>query len=355
MLYFPLYAVLKPLLEKLFLHGLTPRVVPTIQIDAEVPQEGKSLMVISTLVEKPEKTAAFEKKMEDLLYCTPKGVDFMVLCDFKEADQPQEAQDKYMASANLKAICRLNARYPGRFFMLIRKRTFCPTQEKYSGWERKRGALTQLIRLMNGDEVPVYALEGVKMPCASTVISSRGFGHPPAYGFTQKLIGAAIHPLNRPVIDMQKNMVTSGYGIIAPRIATSLESARKTWFSRIMPGCGGTSAYDSACGELYQDVFGEGIFAGKGIIDVQAFYKLLDHAFDEGKILSHDILESAFLLLCVFVRLRNGRQLPLQSHRLVQTPSPLDARGCAKPALFGRNHPLKPNRAGKPASVFVPL
>lgn len=99
---------------------------------------------------------------------------------------------------------------------------------------------------------------------------------------------------------MQKNMVTNGYGIIAPRIATSLESARKTWFSRIMAGCGGTSAYDSACGELYQDVFGEGIFAGKGIIDVQAFYKLLDHAFDEGKILSHDILESAFLR-CAFL------------------------------------------------------
>lgn len=110
-----------------------------------------------------------------------------------------------------------------------------------------------------------------------------------------QLVAAAMHPLNRPVVDEKKGIVTQGYGILVPRVETELFSAGATGFSRVMADAGGLVAYDTAAAERYQDFFGRSIFSGKGLIDVDVFYRVLLGVFEPESVLSHDILEGGFL------------------------------------------------------------
>src|SRR4029079_10952216 len=110
----------------------------------------------------------------------------------------------------------------------------------------------------------------------------------------RKLIGAAIHPLNRPTIDERVNRVTYGYGILQPRVSISLESASRSRFVRIFSGNTGIDPYTTAVSDVYQDLFGEGSCTGKGLYDVDAFQTTLEQRAPENTLLSHDLFESLF-------------------------------------------------------------
>ena len=110
-----------------------------------------------------------------------------------------------------------------------------------------------------------------------------------------ELIGAMAHILNKPVVDEEKNIVTEGHGIIQPRIGINLEVTYKTEFTQIFAGSGGVDSYTNAISDLYQDNFGEGIFTGKGIYDLEVFSKVLKNAIPENTVLSHDLLEGCYL------------------------------------------------------------
>ena len=103
------------------------------------------------------------------------------------------------------------------------------------------------------------------------------------------------HPLNRPELSEDKTIVTDGFGLLQPRIGVSLESANKSFFSRIFAGQGGIDPYSGAVSDVYQDLFGEGIFTGKGIYDVDAFLAVLGDTIPENRVLSHDLLEGSYL------------------------------------------------------------
>ena len=110
-----------------------------------------------------------------------------------------------------------------------------------------------------------------------------------------ELVGAMSHILNKPQIDKQKNIVIDGYGIMQPRVGVNLDISYKTMFTKIFAGSGGTDFYTNAISDLYQDNFGEGIFTGKGIYDLDVYTKVLENQIPENTVLSHDLLEGCYL------------------------------------------------------------
>uniref|UniRef100_S0DDI5 Bifunctional glycosyltransferase family 84 / glycoside hydrolase family 94 protein n=1 Tax=termite gut metagenome TaxID=433724 RepID=S0DDI5_9ZZZZ len=182
----------------------------------------------------------------------------------------------------------------------MRARTYNKTQNKYSGWERKRGAITEFIRFLKKERTSVHTFIGDQsvLPKIKFIIALDADTNL-LYESAQTLVSVAMHPLNRPVINSD-GVVTAGYGILCPKISTDLQSAKATSFSRVMSGCGGVTAYETRDKDYYQDLFGESIFAGKGLIHIDSFYNCLSDRFPDNQVLSHDILEGAYLR-CGFV------------------------------------------------------
>lgn len=297
LLYLPLWEIVRPLTEQFALAGVPASVVPRIALERDLPQGAETLVTVSVLMPRPEDAPKLERHLEEL-YCTNggAGVGFMVLADFKEDKSAANPKDKAMLSAVQNVIVRLNARFGGCFYLLVRKRSYNRPDKRFGGWERKRGAITQLVRFIKGQSIPVKLFCGSMETLRRTrYLLALDADTGMLLGTVGQLVGCAVHPLNRPEISAETHSVTQGYGVFAPRVSVSLESAQKTGFARVMAGCGGVTAYGGPCPNLYQDLFGAAIFSGKGLIDVNAFYEVLDRRFDEGMILSHDILEGEYL------------------------------------------------------------
>lgn len=194
------------------------------------------------------------------------------------------------------AVEQLNKAYGGGFYLFFRVPVFHAPDQRYMGWERKRGALVELVRLLRGKRTGLRTeagdstwLRGVRYVVtldADTALS---------VGSAKELAGAMLHPLNRPVIDRRRGVVVSGYGLLQPRVAVDLESANRSHFSRIFAGQGGVDPYGSAASDVYHDLFGEGTYTGKGIFDVDAFLACLDRRLPQNSVLSHDLLEGSYL------------------------------------------------------------
>ncbi len=297
LLYLPLWEIVRPLIEQFSLRGVPITVIPRIALERDLPSGAYTLVTVSTLMPRPEDATALEKHLENL-YITNggAGVGFMVLADFKEDKAAANPKDKAMLAAAQGVITRLNARFGDCFFLLVRKRSYSKSSKKFGGWERKRGAITQLVRFIAGQSIPLLLFCGNMETLRRTrYILALDADTGLLLGSVSQLVGAAIHPLNRAEVSKETGTVTRGYGVFVPRISVSLESAYKTGFSKVMAGSGGITAYGAACPSLYQDLFGSGVFSGKGLIDVRAFYEVMDQRFDEGIILSHDILEGEYL------------------------------------------------------------
>ena len=314
--YLPFWEIVKNLNEYFILKIGKTECLPKLDIKNEVPEEGKTLVVVSTMLPKADQAKHLKTRLENLYFSNGAGnVNFCVLADFGQNKYPQAANDKSQIDASVRVISLLNQKYDNRFFLIVRKRTFSKTQNSYIGWERKRGAITELIRLIknqeqkepchscfethesqNNFESSILICEGDKTKLKGTkYIVALDSDTELLMDSTQKLVATALHPLNKPVVDQNKKIVTSGHAIFTPKIGTDLASAKNTFFSRIMAGCGGITMYDVAAKDLYQNLFGESIFAGKGLIDVNVFFELLDNKFPKETILSHDILEGIFL------------------------------------------------------------
>ena len=205
--------------------------------------------------------------------------------------------------AAIEGIDRLNVKYGpasdgARFFLLHRRRVWNEGQGKWIGWERKRGKLHELNRLLRGATDTTFLAVGGELPPVPKgvryVITLDTDTRLPI-GAAKRLIGKMAHPLNRPKFDLVSRRVVEGYGVLQPRVTPSLPTARDgSVFQRVFSSPTGIDPYAAAVSDVYQDLFEEGSYSGKGIYDVDAFEAALAGRIAESSVLSHDLLEGIF-------------------------------------------------------------
>jgi hypothetical protein len=165
------------------------------------------------------------------------------------------------------------------------------------GWERKRGAIVEFNRLLRGSsdtDFHVVTGELSSLPPIKYIITLDADTSLPM-GAAKRLIGTMAHPLNRAVVDESSGVVTEGHGLLQPRISIGIPGANRSLFTRIFAGQGGIDPYTTAVSDIYQDIFDEGIFTGKGIFEIDVFRSVLENRIPENAILSHDLLEGCLL------------------------------------------------------------
>ncbi len=296
LLLIPVSQLVKGGLDLLLARLCPPRPLPGMDLERGVPPEGKTLCVISVLLTDAESSQAQCRRLEEQrMACRREGGNllFGLLADLPEAETETAPGDEAVLSAARAGIQALNARYGGGFYLFTRPRSF--DGRRWTGFERKRGALLELARLCCG-ETSVLTVTGDADALRGTRYLLTLDGDTRLFpGAAGKLIGAMLHPLNRPEVDERRGVVTRGRGVIQPRLSTDLRSAAATDFALIFAPPGGSDLYGGLCGELYMDAFGSGGFAGKGILDARALLQCTEKHIRPGRVLSHDAVEGALL------------------------------------------------------------
>ena len=280
-----LTAVPKPLPRMDFSKGI-PATLPTLVV---VPTMLTSLGGIDELAEALE-VRFLANRDQQLRFC--------LLTDFADAATEHADADAALAGHAGATIERLNLAYPTQtpFLLLHRPRRWNPQEKIWMGYERKRGKLGDLNRLMRGGADSAFSLMVGEVAALATikyVITLDTDTQLPREAARQ-FVAAMAHPLNRPVFDLALQRITRGYGILQPRVATSLPAADASFYELLCGGEAGIDPYTRAVSDVYQDVFGEGSFVGKGIYDVDAFEQAFAGRFPENRILSHDLIEGCY-------------------------------------------------------------
>ena len=284
-----------------------PKLIPKMDYKNEIPNENKTMVVIPTILENKEKVNKMIEKLE-IYYIANKSKNlyFTLLGDPKESNKEIENYDKDIIEEGNNKIKKLNQKYQNEtpiFNFIYRKRIWNKKEEKYLGWERKRGMLNELNEYLLGNinspflenTIEKYKNEtNMTFPKIKYIITLDEDTNLPLNS-AKELIGAMSHILNKPIIDTNKNVVVDGYGIMQPRVGINLDISLKTMFTKIFAGAGGIDSYTNAISDIYQDNFNEGIFTGKGIYDLDVFSKVLKNEIPENKVLSHDLLEGSYL------------------------------------------------------------
>ena len=283
---------------------IKPKLIPKIDYTNGIDEEHKTMVVIPTIIKTKEKVQELMKKLE-IFYLANKSenIYFTLLGDCSESDKREEDFDEEVIQEGEKLSKLLNEKYPNKkekmqkFNFIYRKRVLNEKEGSYLGWERKRGMLTQFNDYLLGkmkNPFRANTLENQKIEKIKYVITLDA-DTDLILNSAFELVGSMAHILNKPVIDKQKNIVTKGYGIMQPRVGIDLEVSYKTLFTKIFAGDGGTNSYTNAISDLYQDNFGEGIFTGKGIYDLEVYSKIMGNQIPENTVLSHDLLEGCYL------------------------------------------------------------
>src|SRR5450755_3335415 len=226
------------------------------------------------------------------------NVHFALLTDLPDSREPAR-EDNPLITLCSDLIHELNEKYAsqnmGSFFLFHRHRVYNPREKSWMGWERKRGKLLDLNKLLRGqyDSFPVKVGELSILPTVRFVITLDSDTELPR-GSAHRMVGALAHPLNQAVIDPQTNIVVDGYGILQPRVGVSVQSTARSRLAAIYAGEKGFDIYTRATSDAYQDLYREGSFTGKGIYEVDAVYRVLDRRFPRNALLSHDLLEGAY-------------------------------------------------------------
>ncbi|HWA88805.1 MAG TPA: glucoamylase family protein [Rhizomicrobium sp.] len=273
--------------------------LPALELRDGVPKEMSTIVVVPTLL---TTAAEIREQIERLevhyLSNTDANLSFALLSDWRDNTLEHAPGDDALLEEAAQGIARLNERHGARFLLLHRKRVWNPSEEKWMGWERKRGKLHELNRLLRGAaDTTFIAIDG-KAPSAPSgiryVITLDADTRMPI-GTARRLVGKMAHPLVRPVFDRERGRVANGHAILQPRVTPSLPiGSEGSLFQRIFSGPNGLDPYALAVSDVYQDLFEEGSFVGKGIYDVDMFEAALKGQIPENTVLSHDLLEGIF-------------------------------------------------------------
>lgn len=278
--------------------------LPGLELKDGIPSPLRTMVVVPTLL---TDAATLREQIErlEVHHLSSAGGDltFALLTDGLDAAEETSPGDAALLDLAVAEMAALNRRHaPGpagpRFLLLHRRRRFNPSEGVWMGWERKRGKLAELNRLLRGatdtsfmalGDRPPQVPEGVRY-----VITLDADTRLPRDA-AARLIGKMAHPLNRPRLDPTQRRVVEGYGILQPRVTPSLPVGREgSPYQRTVSGPGGMDPYAAAASDVYQDLFGEGSYTGKGIYDIDAFEASLSDRAPENTLLSHDLFEGVF-------------------------------------------------------------
>ncbi len=279
----------------------TPHALPRLDFSKGIPQDRRTLVVIPTMLTNAPDIEGLAKALEArFLANKDKYLHFGLLTDFRDAAEETLPGDASLLLLTRQCIERLNRRYPSKtgdiFYLFQRPRRFNPQERTWMGYERKRGKLTDLNSLLRDGVLAPFSLivgDPSVLRGAKYVITLDTDTQLPR-DCARQLVGAMAHPLNRPRYDADARRVVGGYGILQPRVAASLSGNNRSRYARMCATEVGIDPYTRAVSDVYQDLFGEGSFIGKGIYEVEAFERTLGGCFPENRILSHDLLEGCY-------------------------------------------------------------
>jgi len=283
------------------LTGGEKRVLPCLDARGTEKKPLDTIITVATLITSCEYAEKMIRRLEEhYLTNNDEFLSYALLCDLKESDKELEDADSEILAVLEKGVQYLNRKYSSaapRFYVFVRKRVYDPKTKLYTAYERKRGAVLGFTQKLCGKNTgefrsifPQKEGEGITATyCivldADTRIRPRG---------AKEFVFSAAHPLNAPVIDEKTGRVERGYTVITAPIGVNAFSASKTRLARILSGGGGEGVYAASPFDIWWDIFGEGSFCGKGIINCKAFSQLMENRFEDGVILSHDLIEGGY-------------------------------------------------------------
>ncbi|HEX6305322.1 MAG TPA: glucoamylase family protein [Anaerolineales bacterium] len=278
--------------------AVSPRILPKLNFESGVPESCGTMVVVPSILSGEGDIASFLQEIELHYLRNPDpNLGFALLTDFPDADYEHIPEDEELVKKLVHGIQALNERYAGEgdspFYLFHRRRRWNASEGVWMGWERKRGKLVEFNRLLSGSrETSIYIQEGdlTKLSGVRYVITLDADTVLPQ-GSAARLVATLAHPLNRAKFDPQSGELIAGYTLLQPRTEVKPTSANKSYFARIYSGDVGLDLYTRAVSDVYQDLFGDGIFVGKGIYDVEAFERSVEGRVPENALLSHDLFE----------------------------------------------------------------
>jgi cyclic beta-1,2-glucan synthetase len=285
-------------------HFCRPRPLPALELIDGVPPELRTIVALPVLLTSLADIKAQVTSLEVHYLATQDGeIHFALLSDWLDADSESAAADAQLLAAAAAGIARLNRVHgtlhgADRFILLHRRRQWNHAEGRWMGWERKRGKLQELNRLLLGaEDTSFIAIEGRSpwVPRGVRYVICLDADTRLPRGAALALIGKMAHPLNRPVVDVASQRVIAGYGILQPRVTPALAvGLESSIFQGVFSGPSGIDPYAFAVSDVYQDMFGEGSYVGKGIYEVAVFDATLQGRVAENRLLSHDLFEGLY-------------------------------------------------------------
>ena len=280
---------------------LEPKILPKLDFSEGVPDNCATLVAIPSMLFSQQQVRRLVEDLEvRYLGNHDPNIHFALLTDLPDSAVPA-AEDDPVIEYCAQLVRELNDKYSsqasGLFLLFHRHRVYNPRERVWMGWERKRGKLMDLNKLLRAehDSFPVKVGDLSILPRIRFVITLDADTELPR-GSADRMIGAMAHPLNQAIVDPdpEKNIVVAGYGILQPRVGVSVQSASRSRLASLYSGETGFDIYTRAISDVYQDLYGEGIFAGKGIYEVDTVHGVLDRRFPRNALLSHDLIEGAY-------------------------------------------------------------
>jgi len=280
---------------------VTPHSLPRMDFSGGIPPESRTLVVIPTMLTSAKN---FEDLVEALevrfLANRDQNLHFGLLTDFLDAREETISEDELLLRFAGKRIEELNEKYRSAkgapFFLFHRPRRWNPREQIWMGYERKRGKLADLNSLLRGGAKDHFSAVVGKIAVLSNVkyVITLDMDTQLPRDSAWQLVGTMAHPLNRARYDENKQRICDGYGILQPRVAVSLPAVNQSRYAQLFGSEPGIDPYTRVVSDVYQDLFCEGSFIGKGIYDVDAFERAINGHFPENRILSHDLLEGCY-------------------------------------------------------------
>ncbi|HEX7555182.1 MAG TPA: hypothetical protein VF338_01055, partial [Leptolinea sp.] len=280
-------------------HRIKPQSLPRMDFSEGIPAGNRTMVVVPTLLESNKELNHLLQELELYYLSNPDPqLTFALLTDFGDAPAQQMPEDEQLLSLASAGIQNLNQKYNQAkpFYLFHRKREWNPSEGVWMGWERKRGKLAEFNRLLLDLGETAYTTRVGNSTILSNIkyVITLDADTSLPQGSANRLIATLAHPLNHAEFAADGRSVVAGYTVLQPRVAIKPTSANRSIFSQIYAGNAGFDLYSFAVSDVYQDLFGEGSYVGKGIYDVAAFERSLAGQVRENTLLSHDLFEGIY-------------------------------------------------------------